>query len=123
MRIARTHVVDIYPPREGQSQRNPYGAPVARFAAAPVAVGVEVNIQPLTGSVEALAAGREVRASYKIFAPPGTPLREDYGIKVTSVLVPNSAPVGSAYVARFVGEHGGKWDTEVLADRTPESVG
>lgn len=83
----------------------------------PLAENVPANLQPLTGDVRQMAAGREIGATWKCFVPPGTSVREDAGVVVLSGVGPTTFRV------RQVGQQGGKWDTEMLLGITQESIG
>lgn len=110
--MERTHRIRLYDPPALDA--DPYDTAEAGWTA----VGAEVaaNLQPLTGSVQQTAAGREVGATWKGFIPAGVAVREDQGLVVTSGVGPR------AFRVKQVGEQGAPWDTEVLLDTTEEVI-
>jgi hypothetical protein len=77
---------------------------------------VDANLQPLTGSVQETAAGREVGATWRGFVPAGTEVEEGDGVVVLSGVGP------TAYRVKQVGAQGAPWDTELLLDVTQEDI-
>lgn len=109
--MKRTHRVQVY--RPPASDANPYDATGSAWEAS--GNPVDANLQPLTGSVQQTAAGREVGATWRGFLPAGTAVAEGDGIQVLSGAGP------SRFRVQQVGEQGAPWDTEVLLDRTEEA--
>ena len=117
--IARTHRIDIFdPPAE---DADPYDAMDSGWTT--VANDVEVNLQPVGGTVRQAAAGREVEADVQGFAPAGTAFAPDQGVVVTAALMADAGMVGEHFRISSVGPQGGRWDTEFLLRRTEEEVG
>ena len=114
--IPRTHVVSFY--RPAGAGADPYAEPTAgAFEAVAVAANVPANLQPLTGSVQQSAAGREIGATWKGFVPAGTPVAEDFGVLVLS------GPGSRRFRVAQVGEQGAPWDTELMLAETAEVFG
>jgi hypothetical protein len=118
--MRRTHVVSVYSWVEGVDE-DAYGKP--RNGWVLIHTGVEINLQPLTRSVEQAAAGRQIDATFKAFGPSSLAFAPDQAIVVTEVL-----PAGRPYHGpttfriRQIGEKGGKWDTTLLMDDTTEQI-
>lgn len=110
--MKRTHLVQLYDPPSADA--DPYDATEAGWTA--VGAPVAANLQPLTGSVQQSAAGRQVEANWRGFLPPGTVVEEDQGVVVLSGTGPR------AFRVRQVGEQGAPWDTEVLLGSTDEEI-
>lgn len=112
--MKRTHTLDLYTPPNPDAETDPY-TPVDGPFWTPGATAVGANLQPLTGSVQQTAAGREVNADWKGFVPAGTAVVEDDGVAVTAG---PGAPMRLRVSA--VGPQGGQWDTELLLRKTRE---
>jgi hypothetical protein len=78
------------------------------------ATGVLANLQPLTGSVQQAAAGREVEANWKGFLEASAAVEENWGVRITEGVGPRR------YRVRQVGVQGAPWDIEVLLAATVE---
>lgn len=108
------HLVTLYAPPDPDLEVDPYDPADGPFWSQRAAA-VDANLQPLTGSVQQQAAGREVVADWKGFVPPGTVVVVDDGMEVTA---------GPGAPMRFrvaqVGPLGDDWDTELLLRRTEE---
>lgn len=107
--MKRTHRIRVF--RQGKA--NPY------TGAAPweLAGEYDANLQPLTGSVQQSAAGREIGATWRAFVPAGAAVKEDDGILVTQGVGPERYRVVQA------GPQGAPWDTELMLSRTREVFG
>lgn len=118
----RTHLVTGYRWIAGTEEDN-YGKPVEGWVPISGGVNVQVNVQPLTGSVQQAAAGREVDSTHRMFAPAGTVFREDDAVLITVTLpvaIPYTGP--TRFRVQHVGSQGGKWDTEYLLKDTEENI-
>lgn len=128
--MQRTHRIDLYAPRAMASHEaeDAWGRPTsARFAAPALATAVECNLQPQTGKVEQMAAGREAGATWKGFAPKAAPVAADQLAVVTAVreggawvTPPASHPIHM--LVEQVGYQGGQWDTEFWLSLSSERV-
>lgn len=105
------HVVDIYAPPSADA--DPYDETVPAWTL--VAADVQANLQPLTGSVQQAAAGRQLDASWSGFVPGGTAGGQDYGIDGKS-----GPGMPKRFRVRQWGELGEGWDTEMMLQVTPE---
>jgi hypothetical protein len=120
--MKRTHSIDLYAHREGETE-DAYGKTVTSRFWELVDEDVHITLQPLTGSVEQTAAGRQIDSSYRLFAPPGVALEADQGVVVREVLsagVPYIGPV--RFRIKQVGSYGGRWDVEAMLMDTQESI-
>jgi hypothetical protein len=126
--IKRSHRVSLYAPADGATEDEWGHSTTGVFSGAPIAVDVECNLQPLTGSVEQSAAGREIGAQWQGALPDGTTITEDMGILVTAVsddgvtwyAVPASHP--TRFRVRQRGWKGNSWDIEVMLGVTQEAI-
>lgn len=110
--MERTHRVQLYDPPA--SDNDPYAPGEPGWTK--VGTELQANLQPLTGSVQQSAAGRQVEATWKGFLPAGTVVREDMGVVVLT------GPGPLRYRVRQVGAHPPPWDTEVLLGATNEEI-
>lgn len=127
--VLRTHRVALYAPADDGAAEDEWGHPTGgSFNPVPVATDVECNLQPLTGSVEQTAAGREVNADWQGSFPEATALLPGHGIVVTAVSddgetwngVPASHP--THFRVQHVGYKGDGWDTEAMLRATAEAI-
>lgn len=117
--VRKTHVVSLY--RRGVADSDPYDAPTSEWGD-PLVEDLEVVLQPLTGSVQQTAAGREVNSSWKGFLPYTADVKPDDVLLVTAVLVEGAGLAGSRLQVQQIGPQGRPWDTEVLLDVTQQQV-
>lgn len=104
--MKRTHRIRVYRPGKADPYSGSSGwTPGAEY---------DANLQPLTGSVQQSAAGREIGATWRAFVPAGAQVKEDDGIQVLEGVGPERYRVVQA------GPQGAPWDTELMLSRTVE---
>ncbi len=118
--IERTHVVSVY--RAGAAPIDPYADPPATRFGMPVRTGLRVSLEPLTGSVQQTAAGRQIDASWRGYANWGIDIRSDDILLVTGVLQEGAGALGERFRVKAAGPQGAPWDLELLLDTTTEVV-
>lgn len=129
--IRPRHRVTLYRHRADTGAPSPpldeFGEPIEGGGTAsgwdpvPLAVDVPANLQPLTGSVRASAAGREVGATWKMFLDPrdlpdGVLIRADDGLVVTEGRSPARLRVVQS------GYRSAGWKDEFLLAETAEAI-